>query len=55
LPKKKSNIYFYEKVEMITKSIAIIESFVIVSSFDCDLEIENSSNKKKPNKFERKK
>ncbi len=32
---------------MITKRITIIESFVIVSSFGCDLEIENRKNKKK--------
>jgi hypothetical protein len=27
---------FYEKVKMITKGLFVVESFVIVGSFDCD-------------------
>jgi hypothetical protein len=31
-----SKIPFYEKVKMTTKGLFVIESFVIVGSFDCD-------------------
>jgi hypothetical protein len=31
-----SKIHFYEKVKMTTKGPFVVESFVIVGSFDCD-------------------
>jgi hypothetical protein len=36
LKKKFSKIPFYEKVKMSTKGPFVVESFVIIGTFDCD-------------------